>query len=37
MENTIKKYQFKDGLNHKFEIVDLSKVLQTKKGMMSIP
>ncbi len=37
MEKVIKKYQFKEGLNLEFEIIDLSKVLQSKRNMMTIP
>lgn len=37
MNEIIKKYQFKEGLNLEFEILDLSKILQQKKGMMTVP
>lgn len=37
MEEIIKKYHFKDGLNHEFEILDLATILRTKKDMMTIP
>lgn len=38
MYNTsIEKYDFKEGLQHEFEIVDLGKVFKHKKGMMAVP
>ncbi len=37
MDNKIQKYQFKDGLNLEFEILDLSQILHDKKDMMTIP
>ena len=37
MKDSIKKYQFKEGLSLEFEILDLSKVLQMKKDMMVVP
>ena len=37
MEEIIKKYNFKDGLNHEFEILDLATILSEKKDMMTIP
>ena len=37
MKNVIEKIQFKDGLNHEFEILDINKLFQSKKDGMSIP
>ncbi|MBN2595668.1 MAG: helix-turn-helix domain-containing protein [Marinifilaceae bacterium] len=37
MNNTIKKYQFKEGLKLEFEILDLSEILKSRKDMMTIP
>jgi AraC family transcriptional activator of pobA len=37
MSSQIQKYQFKEGLEHEFEIVDLKQVFQHKKDMMSVP
>lgn len=37
MPNNIEKYQFKDGLNHEFEIIDIDKVFSEKKYMMTVP
>lgn len=37
MKDSIKKYQFKEGLGLEFEILDLSQVFEMKKGMMTIP
>lgn len=37
MSDIIEKYTFKEGLNHEFEIVDIEKVLNVKKGMMTVP
>lgn len=37
MKSTIKKYDFKEGLKHEFEIVDLGKVFEHKKNMMAVP
>lgn len=37
MKESIRKYQFKEDLNLEFEILDLSKILQMKKDMMTIP
>jgi AraC-like DNA-binding protein len=37
MKESIKKYQFKDGLHHEFEIVDLQKKFNASKAMMTIP
>ena len=37
MKEPIEKYQFKDGLNHEFEIVDIEKVFNIKKDMMIVP
>lgn len=37
MKNNIEKYQFKDGLNHEFEIIDIDKVFNEKKNMMTVP
>jgi AraC-like DNA-binding protein len=37
MKEIIEKYQFKDGLNLEFEILDLESILKTKKGMMTVP
>ncbi len=37
MKEIIKKYHFRDGLNHEFEILNLATILRTKKDMMTIP
>ena len=37
MHKSIKKYKFKDGLNHEFEIINLSEIMKTKRDMMIIP
>lgn len=37
MKEIIQKYAFKDGLNHEFEILDLSEIFKTKKEMMTTP
>jgi len=37
MENAIKKYQFKSGLNLEFEILNLSNRLKTTKDLMTVP
>ncbi|NOQ28005.1 MAG: helix-turn-helix domain-containing protein [Bacteroidales bacterium] len=37
MKEIIEKYQFKDGLKLEFEILDLEKVLKSKKDMMIVP
>lgn len=37
MDEIIKKYEFKEGLNLEFEILDLKEVLSVKKPMMIIP
>jgi AraC-like DNA-binding protein len=37
MKEIIEKYQFRDGLNHEFEILDLEQVLHNKKDMMIVP
>lgn len=37
MKEMIKKYQFKDGLSHEFEILDLSKVLKVHGNIMTAP
>lgn len=37
IHESIKKYPFKDGLHLEFEILDLSKALQLKKEMMTVP
>lgn len=37
MNETIKKYQFKDGLHLEFEILDLKELLQRKGHMMTVP
>lgn len=37
MENIIQKYEFKEGLNLEFEILDLREVLSAKKSMMIVP
>lgn len=37
MKDSIKKYQFKEGLGLEFEILDLSQVFEMKKGMMTVP
>ncbi|GAF03484.1 AraC family transcriptional regulator [Saccharicrinis fermentans] len=37
MSDAIKKYPFKDGLNHEFEILDLSSILSVKNELMTVP
>lgn len=37
VNDIIQKYQFKKGLNLEFEIVDLSKIIESKKEMMTVP
>lgn len=37
MPDTIEKYQFKDGLNHEFEILDIGELFQSRKEMMTKP
>ncbi len=37
MNETIKKYQFKDGLHLEFEILDLKELLKRKGHMMTVP
>lgn len=37
MKDVIEKYQFKDGLNLEFEILDLSERLNSKGHMMTVP
>ncbi len=37
MKDGIKKYQFKHGLNHEFEIVDLALLLSNKAGLVTVP
>ena len=37
MNDSIKKYQFKEGLKLEFEILDLSEILEAKRSMMTIP
>lgn len=37
MKEIIKKYQFRGGLNHEFEILDLETILKSKNNMMTVP
>jgi AraC-like DNA-binding protein len=37
MKETIKKIQFKEGLKLEFEIIDLSKIFQASKELMTMP
>lgn len=37
MKESIKKYDFKDGMKLEFEIIDLATVLETKGEMMTVP
>ncbi|WP_075590167.1 AraC family transcriptional regulator [Labilibacter marinus] len=37
MQETIKKYAFKDGLKLEFEIIDLQTILQLKGDIMTVP
>jgi len=36
MDDIIKRYHFKEGLNHEFEILDLEEILSRKKEMMTV-
>ena len=37
MNDNIKKYRFRDGLNLEFEIIDLEDTFKSKNQMMTIP
>lgn len=37
MKESIKKYQFKEGMKLEFEILDLGQILQLKEDMMKVP
>lgn len=37
MPDVIEKYQFKDGLNHEFEILDIGELFQSRKEIMTKP